>query len=53
MGLGLDLVRVVRVVGDDRRDSQPLAEVDQAGAGITAVRVGGRCVSMGGGWLDL
>jgi len=28
-------------------------EVDQAGAAITAVRVGGRCVAMGGGWLDL
>jgi trans-2,3-dihydro-3-hydroxyanthranilate isomerase len=28
-------------------------EVDQAGAAITAVRVGGRCVPMGGGWLDL
>lgn len=28
-------------------------EVDKAGAGITAVRVGGRCVPMGGGWLEL
>jgi trans-2,3-dihydro-3-hydroxyanthranilate isomerase len=28
-------------------------EVDRAGATITAVRVGGRCVPMGGGWLDL
>jgi trans-2,3-dihydro-3-hydroxyanthranilate isomerase len=28
-------------------------EVDRAGAAITAVRVGGRCVPMGGGWLDL
>jgi trans-2,3-dihydro-3-hydroxyanthranilate isomerase len=28
-------------------------EVDRAGAAITAVRVGGRCVLMGGGWLDL
>ncbi|HEX9267727.1 MAG TPA: PhzF family phenazine biosynthesis protein [Candidatus Limnocylindria bacterium] len=28
-------------------------EVDRTAAGITAVRVGGRCVSMGGGWLDL
>ena len=28
-------------------------EVDRAGAAITAVRVGGRCVRMGGGWLDL
>ncbi|TMC78851.1 MAG: PhzF family phenazine biosynthesis protein [Chloroflexi bacterium] len=28
-------------------------EVDRAGAAITAVRVGGRCVSVGGGWLDL
>ena len=28
-------------------------EVDRAGAAITAVRVGGRCISMGGGWLDL
>jgi trans-2,3-dihydro-3-hydroxyanthranilate isomerase len=28
-------------------------EVDRAGAAITAVRVGGRCVAMGGGWLDL
>ena len=28
-------------------------EVDRAGAAITAVRVGGRCVSMGGGWLDI
>ncbi|HEY8785210.1 MAG TPA: PhzF family phenazine biosynthesis protein [Candidatus Limnocylindria bacterium] len=28
-------------------------EVDKAGAAITAVRVGGRCVPMGGGWLDL
>ena len=28
-------------------------EVDKAGAAITAVRVGGRCVAMGGGWLDV
>ena len=28
-------------------------EVDKAGAAVTAVRVGGRCVPMGGGWLDL
>ena len=28
-------------------------EVDRAGAAVTAVRVGGRCVPMGGGWLDL
>lgn len=28
-------------------------EVDRAGAAVTAVRVGGRCVLMGGGWLDL
>ena len=28
-------------------------EVDKAGAAITAVRVGGRCVAMGGGWLDI
>jgi trans-2,3-dihydro-3-hydroxyanthranilate isomerase len=28
-------------------------EVDRAGAAVTAVRVGGRCVAMGGGWLDL
>ena len=28
-------------------------EVDRTAAGITAVRVGGRCVPMGGGWLDL
>jgi trans-2,3-dihydro-3-hydroxyanthranilate isomerase len=28
-------------------------EVDRAGAAVTAVRVGGRCVTMGGGWLDL
>ncbi len=28
-------------------------EVDKAGAAITAVRVGGRCVPMGGGWLDI
>jgi trans-2,3-dihydro-3-hydroxyanthranilate isomerase len=28
-------------------------EVDRAGAAVTAVRVGGRCVSMGGGWLEL
>jgi trans-2,3-dihydro-3-hydroxyanthranilate isomerase len=28
-------------------------EVDRAGAAITAVRVGGRCVPMGGGWLEL
>jgi trans-2,3-dihydro-3-hydroxyanthranilate isomerase len=28
-------------------------EVDRAGSAITAVRVGGRCVPMGGGWLEL
>lgn len=28
-------------------------EVDRVGAAITAVRVGGRCVPMGGGWLDV
>jgi len=28
-------------------------EVDKAGAAITAVRVGGRCIAMGGGWLDV
>jgi len=28
-------------------------EVDRTGAAITAVRVGGRCVPMGGGWLDV
>jgi trans-2,3-dihydro-3-hydroxyanthranilate isomerase len=28
-------------------------EVDRAGAAVTAVRVGGRCVLMGGGWLDV
>jgi trans-2,3-dihydro-3-hydroxyanthranilate isomerase len=28
-------------------------EVDRAGASVTAVRVGGRCVAMGGGWLDI
>jgi trans-2,3-dihydro-3-hydroxyanthranilate isomerase len=28
-------------------------EVDRAGAAITAVRVGGRCVPIGGGWLDI
>jgi trans-2,3-dihydro-3-hydroxyanthranilate isomerase len=28
-------------------------EVDRAGAAITAVRVGGRCVPMGAGWLDV
>jgi trans-2,3-dihydro-3-hydroxyanthranilate isomerase len=28
-------------------------EVDRAGAAITAVRVGGRCVPMGAGWLEL
>ncbi len=28
-------------------------EVDRTGAAITAVRVGGRCVPMGGGWLDI
>jgi trans-2,3-dihydro-3-hydroxyanthranilate isomerase len=28
-------------------------EVDRAGAAITAVRVGGRCVPIGGGWLDV
>jgi trans-2,3-dihydro-3-hydroxyanthranilate isomerase len=28
-------------------------EVDRVGAAITAVRVGGGCVPIGGGWLDL
>lgn len=28
-------------------------EVDRVGAAITAVRVGGRCVPMGGGWLEV
>ena len=28
-------------------------EVDRTGAAVTAVRVGGRCVPMGGGWLDV
>lgn len=28
-------------------------EVDRAGPAVTAVRVGGRCVLMGGGWLDI
>jgi trans-2,3-dihydro-3-hydroxyanthranilate isomerase len=28
-------------------------EVERAGAAVTAVRVGGRCVPMGGGWLDV
>ena len=28
-------------------------EIDRAGDRITGVRVGGRCVSMGGGWLDV
>jgi trans-2,3-dihydro-3-hydroxyanthranilate isomerase len=28
-------------------------EVDRAGAAITAVRVGGRCIAMGGGWLEI
>lgn len=28
-------------------------EVDSSGGRITAVRVGGRCVQMGGGWLDI
>ena len=28
-------------------------EVDRTGAAVTAVRVGGRCVPMGGGWLEL
>ena len=28
-------------------------EVDSSGGRITGVRVGGRCVPMGGGWLDL
>jgi trans-2,3-dihydro-3-hydroxyanthranilate isomerase len=28
-------------------------EVDRTGATVTAVRVGGRCVPMGGGWLEL
>lgn len=28
-------------------------EVDSSGPAVTAVRVGGRCVAMGGGWLDV
>jgi trans-2,3-dihydro-3-hydroxyanthranilate isomerase len=28
-------------------------EVDRSGAAVTAVRVGGRCIAMGGGWLDV
>jgi trans-2,3-dihydro-3-hydroxyanthranilate isomerase len=28
-------------------------QVDRTGAAVTAVRVGGRCVTMGGGWLDV
>jgi trans-2,3-dihydro-3-hydroxyanthranilate isomerase len=28
-------------------------EIDSSGGRITAVRVGGRCVPMGGGWLDV
>src|SRR5438270_3988062 len=28
-------------------------EVDRAGAAITAVRVGGGCIPIGGGWLDV
>jgi trans-2,3-dihydro-3-hydroxyanthranilate isomerase len=28
-------------------------EIDSAGGAITAARVGGRCVPMGGGWFDL
>jgi trans-2,3-dihydro-3-hydroxyanthranilate isomerase len=28
-------------------------EVDRAGPAVTAVRVGGRCVFVGGGWLDI
>src|SRR3989441_9793946 len=28
-------------------------EVDRTGAAVTAVRVGGRCVPMGGGWLHV
>ncbi len=28
-------------------------EVDRGGAAITGVRVGGRCVAVGGGWLDV
>ncbi|TMG46817.1 MAG: PhzF family phenazine biosynthesis protein [Chloroflexi bacterium] len=28
-------------------------EVDSSGGRVTSVRVGGRCVPMGGGWLDL
>jgi trans-2,3-dihydro-3-hydroxyanthranilate isomerase len=28
-------------------------EVERAGAAVTAVRVGGRCVPMGGGWLEV
>jgi trans-2,3-dihydro-3-hydroxyanthranilate isomerase len=28
-------------------------EVDSAGPAVTAVRVGGRCVAVGGGWLDV
>src|SRR5207245_8462475 len=28
-------------------------EVDTTGGSVTAVRVGGRCVAVGGGWLDV
>jgi trans-2,3-dihydro-3-hydroxyanthranilate isomerase len=28
-------------------------EVDRAGPAVTAVRVGGRCVFIGGGWLEI
>ena len=28
-------------------------EVDNANGRVTAVRVGGRCVAVGGGWLDV
>ena len=28
-------------------------EIDRPGAAVTAVRVGGRCIPMGGGWLDV
>jgi len=28
-------------------------EIDRPGAAVTAVRVGGRCIAMGGGWLDV
>jgi trans-2,3-dihydro-3-hydroxyanthranilate isomerase len=28
-------------------------EIDSAGGRVTAARVGGRCVPMGGGWFEL